>query len=302
MKLKSCVVRGGSTVQIVSMLRGGGKHKDKNSQSKKKQAKSPKRLEPLKRQQEEKREEEPRSDEGPGIPEDGVIQKQLKEIEGHPMMIECVSEGSEGEVEEKINNYTGFQKLPGVDKKQVENIEVAVRRSFEASRKRRGTEREQTAEMEQCKKVRFAEEEPRRTVRGDTQAQSTDKQGVMSGLEEVRTGRGSAGLVRGEDDRRRTDGTSGKGKGRGNGGKGEHGGMGGNGGKGLQQSVNVLKGEEGQQADEEDERVQVAPNMGAGGSHPQATSDPVEEGSGNEEEWATWVDNVEEKRKARKLR
>ena len=29
-----------------------------------------------------------------------------------------------------------------------------------------------------------------------------------------------------------------------------------------------------QEADEEDERGRVAPNMGAGGSHPQATSDP----------------------------
>ena len=41
---------------------------------------------------------------------------------------------------------------------------------------------------------------------------------------------------------------------------------------------------------------------GAGGSHPQATSDPVEEGSRNKEEWATKDDKVEEKRKARKLR
>ena len=195
-ELYSCGSRDGSTVQTVSMLRGGGKHKDKKNQSEKKQAKSPKRLEPLKRQQEEKREEEP-SDEGPGIPEDVVIQKQLKEIEGHLMMIECVLEGNEGEVEKKIKNYmNGFQKLPGVEREQLENIEVAVRRSVEASGKRRGTEREQTTEMEQCMKVRFAEEEPKRTVRGETQAQSTDKQGVMSGLEEVRTDRGSAGLVR----------------------------------------------------------------------------------------------------------
>ena len=31
------------------------------------------------------------------------------------------------------------------------------------------------------------------------------------------------------------------------------------------------------EADEEDERDRVAPNMGAGGSHPQATSDPRKE-------------------------
>ena len=39
----------------------------------------------------------------------------------------------------------------------------------------------------------------------------------------------------------------------------------------------MLKDEEDQEADEEDKRGRVAPNMGAGGSHPQATSDPREE-------------------------
>ena len=41
------------------------------------------------------------------------------------------------------------------------------------------------------------------------------------------------------------------------------------GSKGFQQSV--------KEADEEDERVRMAPNMGAGGSHPRATSDPGRE-------------------------
>ena len=36
--------------------------------------------------------------------------------------------------------------------------------------------------------------------------------------------------------------------------------------------------------DEEDDRVQVAPNMGAGGSHPQATSVPEEEEAEEKEE------------------
>ena len=39
----------------------------------------------------------------------------------------------------------------------------------------------------------------------------------------------------------------------------------------------MLMGEEEQETDEEDEWVQVAPNMGAGGSHPQAKLDPEEE-------------------------
>ena len=48
----------------------------------------------------------------------------------------------------------------------------------------------------------------------------TDEQDVMSGLEEVRRGRGSAGLVRGAEDRCETDESNGKEKGKGNGGKG----------------------------------------------------------------------------------
>ena len=44
-KLTSCGIRGGGTVQIVSRLRSGGKHKDKKSQKERKQTASPKKLE-----------------------------------------------------------------------------------------------------------------------------------------------------------------------------------------------------------------------------------------------------------------
>ena len=74
-------------------------------------------------------------------------------------------------------------------------------------------------------------------------------------------------LARGGE-RRQTDETSGKGKGKGNGGKGRHGGKGGVGSRGARQAARQT---------EEDERVQVAPNMEAGGSHPQAMMDPGEE-------------------------
>ena len=59
---------------------------------------------------------------------------------------------------------------------------------------------------------RKAEEERPEKMR----AQSTDEQDATSGFDEVRTGRGCAGLVRRERDKRRlTDETSGKGKGKG---------------------------------------------------------------------------------------
>ena len=116
-----------------------------------------------------------------------------------------------------------------------------------------------TKNEEGAEKVpRKAKEEQSEKVR----EQSTDVQDATSGLDEVRTGRGNTGLVRGGGESRQTDETRVKGKGKGNGGKGEHGSKGGLGGKGER---------------EEDERVQVAPNMGAGGSHPQAMTDPGEE-------------------------
>ena len=43
---------------------------------------------------------------------------------------------------------------------------------------------------------------------------------------------------------------------------------------------------------EEDERVQVAPNMGAGGSHPQAMTDSGEE-DGKRKRWADYDDEDE---------
>ena len=85
---------------------------------------------------------------------------------------------------------------------------------------------------------------------------------------------------KGVDEKHKLNETWSKGKGKGNGGKGEHEGKGENGGKGFQQSGKMLKSEE--EAGEEDERVQVAPNIGAGGSYPQAMTDP-EEGKAEEE-------------------
>ena len=76
----------------------------------------------------------------------------------------------------------------GQEQRQVEMLEGGIRRAVEARRKGRGTEREQD------KKVCFAEEEQTE----ETRAQRTDAQDVTNGPGEVRTGRGSAGLIRGE--------------------------------------------------------------------------------------------------------
>ena len=86
-----------------------------------------------------------------------------------------------------------------------------------------------------------------------TEAENAGEPEVMGRTTEVRTGRGHAGLVPGEDESRGLNKTSGKGKGKGNVGKGEHEGKGGGfGRKGFQQSVREKEGEWGR----------VAPNMG----------------------------------------
>ena len=187
------------------------------------------------------------------------------------------------------------------------------KRQQEHEEQRRQAKQGQNARQElskQGKQVRFGDEEQFK----ETEAESTDEQKVTDGLAEVRTGRGNAGLVRGGDERCRADETSRKGKGKGNGSKGEHEGKGGAGSKGRQQVENsvmdedqrntgVMRSEEEEEnhkedvrkllemvekeemelemmlkeeMEQEEQRGRVAPNMGAGGSHLQATSDPRE--------------------------
>ena len=134
-------------------------------------------------------------------------------------------------------------------------------------------------------------------------------------MAEVQTGRTSVGLVQGGAERCLTNETHRKGKGKGDGGKGEHGSKGRVGSKGAQhvensvtdedqENMRAMTSEEAEENHKEDvrklvemvqkeemelemmqkeemeqdeQRGRVAPNMGAGGSHPQATSDPREE-------------------------
>ena len=96
-QLRSCGVVDGSAVQVVSRMRGGGRHKDKKRKAEKKQAAGQERLE-------RKCDEEPESDRSPAIQEEEVIQ-QLEENDGYREIIACLAEGSDLEVERKIRNY-----------------------------------------------------------------------------------------------------------------------------------------------------------------------------------------------------
>ena len=241
-KLKSCGVTDGCTIQATSRMRGGGRQKDKSSKSEKKRTTKSERP-------------EQKSNEDPEMITMDEAMRRLEEDEVYQKNIECMSEGSEGEVQQTVQNYLAqMQKVSWMNKVQHELLESGVWRAVEARRKGRGQEQEQRRQEEpeqrrqheqeqreqpeekerrqeqgeqrrlaaqehntgqeqskQGKGVRFGEEEEL----GETRAESTDEPEVTGGTTEVRTGRGSAGLVRGGDERRWTDETTRKGKGKG---------------------------------------------------------------------------------------
>ena len=196
-ELKNCGLRDGCTARIVSRMRGGGKHKDKKSQKERKQVARPNRLQP-------ESEEEPKDNKGPAT-QDTVVRMIEESEENRKMMvqlvekneesrkvIESMSEGSDAEMEQKLQEYqTACCEVLGWDQGQEEMMGCGFRWAVEARRKGRGTEREQTTGQDQGKKVRFRNEELSEEMR----APYTDEQDAMSGLEEVRTGRGRQSVL-----------------------------------------------------------------------------------------------------------
>ena len=253
-KLKSCEVRDGSTIQVMSRMRGGGKHKDKKSKVDKKQAASAKTPEQKFMDKEE-------GDRGPAILENEkeAIIRMWEENEASRKLMDVIHEGSDVDMEQGLQSYrTAGREVLGWDQGQADLMERGLRWTVEVRRKGRWQQEEEQrrqgeqGQSKQDKQVDLGDEEQAR-------AESTDEPETMGRLAEVQTGRGSAGLVRGRDERYRADETNRKGKGKGNGGKGEHEGKGGGfGHNGKQQEMR----------EREEERVRMAPNMGAGGSHP----------------------------------
>ena len=240
-ELKSCGVTDGCTIQVTSRMRGGGRHKDKKSQVEKKQVTR----------------QEPVRNEGPAILEsekEAVIWV-WEETEEYRKIVEHVSGGSDVDVERKMRHWASkLQERPGGD-----ILECGLRWAVEARRKERGEEQKerrqeqeeqrrqakqgQNARQEQSKQgkqVRFREE----GQVGETRAGTTGEAEVTGGLAETRAGRGSAGLVRGGDERCWADGSSRKGKRKDKGEKGEHGCKGGAESKGTQQVENLAMDED----------------------------------------------------------
>ena len=203
-KLKSCEVTDGCTIQVTSRVRGGGRHKDKKSQKERKQAAST-------RTPEQKSAEEVKNDKGPAIQEcdkEAAI-RLMEEDEVIRKVIEEMSKGNDVEREQVLENYlTVGHEVLGWDQGQADMMECGIRWAVEARRKGRSKEQGQRGQGEQGqsseqeqgqqgKQVRFGQEEQQ----GEMRAESTDEPEVTSTPVEVRTGRGSTGLVRGGDGR-----------------------------------------------------------------------------------------------------
>ena len=266
-KLRSCGVTDGCTIQVTSRFRGGGRSKNKTAGEKKK--KSPKKVEQKDRSTEEK-----------NLPEVDTIAEMLERSfrtgagGWSAEMLEAMMGMDDEQTERMLKMLRSHvSEELGCDPEMV----IGGMKKFVQERKRR-REVQREEEMAQQRQHEEAEAAHRQQRQQEEVAQrqwQQQEEGTGKAKEEqekeVRTGRGNAGLVRGEDERCRGSEASGKGQGKGHEGKGEHGKKGGRGGKGARQK---MPSEE----DEEDGRVQVAPNTGAVGSHSRATTDPEEEG------------------------
>ena len=153
-KLSSCGVSDGCTIQVMSRMRGGGKHKDKQSKTEKKQTESGKILE-------QKFVEEVRSDKSPVIrecdkdatvtrqePTGGVSQEtperdedkmiQLLDEDSMKAWVEFWSKGNDDEVEQKMENWmSAFQERIELDNERANIWKCGMRWAVETRRKKR---------------------------------------------------------------------------------------------------------------------------------------------------------------------
>ena len=300
-KLKSCEVTDGCTIQVTSRLRGGGRHKNKRimTETKRNEDESGKKDQQVGSMSD-------KCQEMTKDQKDALIQT-IERNEGYRRLITTISEAEDWEYKIQLFGKQ-LQEKSEIGEERAKVMEWGMRWAVEARKRRRDEEQGQSMEQEEDKKdkqVHFGEEERLE----ETQAESTDELKMMSRSEEVRTGRGSACFVQRTDEKCLTNEICRKGKGKGNGGKGEHGRKGGEGNKGAmhvenlvmneyQENMRATTSEENHEEDvrkllemvekeemelemmqqeemeHEEQRGRVAPNMGAGGSHPQATSDP----------------------------
>ena len=165
--------------------------------------------------------------------------RMIEENEGYRIIVKMISEASGEEYgmqcfKAELLEKSGLADHQGVGMWNQVAVKAMRKGKSEDQGQRRQGEQGQNSGQEQGKQVRFGDDE----LFEDTRAESTNELKETDGLAELRTGRGSAGFVRGRDERFWVDETSKNWKGKGNGGRGEHEGKGrGFGRKGFQQSV-----------------------------------------------------------------
>ena len=301
-KLKSCEVRDGSTVEVTSRMRGGGKHKDKKGKEEKKK----KQVAQL---------------------DDGMCAMACEQMRQVMENLKTVADNSTGEdkrrvvenVEELRKAIIGLRKQArGEELQRVAELEESLKKleeemllwSVEEQEQRRQEEQEHAAMRKgkgkgnggkgehASRKGKFGGKGAVKMVNGDDEGEEADEE--MGGTRNLRWAdceeeEGERqGAAEGEWHKSRKeqgimwlDGSDEEREGHGGSTGGERCEVcgrvevwseeseeqeerGGQGGEGARQK---MPSEE----DEEDERTVVAPNTGAGGSHPRATTDPEEE-------------------------
>ena len=209
-KLKSCGVTDGCTIQVTSRMRGGGKHREKKSKIEKERSGSPKKIELA---QVQKADVEPNMNVGEMYL---LMEEQMRLMSEEAKSLQVTDEVMQRIVEHVVRMRLMAENM----KKQASDDDL-----------------QRVEKMEQGLKV-FMEEV--RARQKELEVREPQEQNVKMSLEDqvgrkaTREGRGCAGLVQGEDETHRMNETCGKSKGKGNGGKGEHGGKDEKGGQGFQ--------------------------------------------------------------------
>ena len=314
-KLKSCGVRDGSAVQVISRMRGGGKHKDKKGKEEKKHVAQlddgmcAMACEQMRQVMETLR---TLADNSTGEDKRCVVEK-VEELRKAIIGLRKQARGEElqrvAELEESLKKLEEEMLLWRVEE-QEQRRQEEQRRQGEQEEQRRQEEQEHAAIRKGKgkgnggkgehvrRKGKFGRKGAVKMVNGDDEGEEADEEkGGTRNLrwadcEEEEGAR--QGAAEGEWHKSRKeqgimwlDGSDEEQEGHGGSTRGERCEVcgrvevwseeseeqeerGGQGGKGARQK---MPSEE----DEEDERTVVAPNTGAGGSHPRATTDPEEE-------------------------
>ena len=191
-KLRSCGVSDGCTIQVVSRMRGGGKHKNKKSKTEMKGD-----VDESGKQGDQVGSMSDKCQEMTQAEKDVVIQM-IEGNEGYRKLITTISEAENWEYGIQCFGKQ-LQEESGIEEERAKVMEWGMRWAVEARRRRDEEQGQSTGQdqSKQGKQVRFGDEEQTKK----TWIESTDELEMMSELAEVteaRTGRGSTGLVRGE--------------------------------------------------------------------------------------------------------